>query len=72
MTLTEYRKHNGDWFRGKKATVNKQVRNNGGYIIDAGEIVVISGKSGRGGFNIRSEKGISISQVNWQSIDLQS
>lgn len=70
MKLSRYRKNNGEWFRGKKAKINLTIRNRGGDIIYAGEIVTISGKSGRGGFNLTSESRVSISCVEFEKVDL--
>ncbi len=70
MTQAEYRKNNGKWFSGKKATVSRTIHNKGGKSIEQGEIVMISCKSGRGGFNIQSEIGVYISQVNWADIEM--
>jgi len=70
MTIQEYKRKSGDWFRGKEAITNKEIRNNGGGIIPKGDTIVFTGKSGRGGFNIMSKtNSVSISQVSYQSID---
>lgn len=70
MTIQEYRRKTGEWFRGKEATTNKEIKNNGGDVIIKGDTIVFTGKNGRGGFSIRSKtSGVSISQVDFQSID---
>lgn len=53
MTEKEYRKHNSDWFEGKKATVSRMIKNKGGEIITAGSEVELRGKSQKGGFKIK-------------------
>lgn len=76
MTKTFFRKHNSDWFYGKKAILLRDVRNNGGEVIKKGEIVILGNKYR--GFRIReekfSEKPIgerrSISQVGYECLDL--
>ncbi len=71
MTNKEYRKKSGEWFRGKEAKTNRDIQNLGGELIPSGDTVVITGKNGRGGFNIRSKtNGVSITRVNYLSIDL--
>ena len=70
MTIQEYKRKSGEWFSGKEAKTNKDIKNNGGGIIHSGDTIVFSGKSGRGGFNIMSKtNGVGISQVDFQSID---
>jgi hypothetical protein len=70
MSINEYKKHSGDWFYGKFGTTNKEIRNNGGGIIPKNDTIIFRGKSGHGGFNIRSvTNGVSISQVSYLSID---
>jgi len=70
MKIQEYKRKTGEWFRGKEATTNKEIKNNGGGVIPSGDTVVFSGKSGRGGFSIMSKtNGVSISQVDYRSID---
>ncbi len=72
MTQTQYRKHNAEWFRDKEATLSKTKRNRGGGIIEAGETVIIEGKSGRGGFCIRSKNNkVSISGVDFEDVNLK-
>jgi len=70
MTVQEYRKKSGDWFRGKEATTNREIKNISGGVIPKGDTIVFTGKSGRGGFNIMSKtNGVTISQVSYQAID---
>lgn len=70
MTEKEYRKHTGAYFTGKKGIANRDIRNRAGHIINAGETVIISGKNGRGGFNIMGEiSSVSISRVHFSVID---
>lgn len=70
MTIQEYRRKSGNWFRGKQGITNKQLRNRGGGVIEKGDTIVFEGKSGKGGFNIRSKtNGVSISQVDYRFID---
>jgi hypothetical protein len=70
VTKTQYRKHNGDFFRGRKARLTLTIRNKGGDVIYAGESVRITGKSGRGGFNIAAEGKRAISRVDYTLIEL--
>ena len=70
MTIQEYKRKSGEWFRGKEATINRDIKNNGGGLIPKGDTIVFTGKSGRGGFNIMSKtNGVRITQVGYQSID---
>ena len=71
MTIQEYKRKSGEWFRGKEAKTNRDIKNNGGELIPKGDTIVFTGKSGRGGFNIMSKTNkVSISQVSYQAIDL--
>ncbi len=71
MTKKDYIKYTGKFLEGKKGITLEQIKNRGGSIIEKGEVVTFSGKSGKGGFNIRSVKtAISISSVDYESVDL--
>lgn len=70
MELKEYKRKTGNWFSGKTAIANIEIKNCAGDVINKGEKVIISCKSGKGGFNIRSEAGVYISQVSPGKIDL--
>jgi len=70
MKKSEYTKNNSDWFSNKKAKLNITLRNRGGTVIYAGEDVVISGKYGRGGFNIVAAGKRYIKAVNYEFVDL--
>ena len=70
MTVKEYRRKTGEWFKGKEATTNKELRNYGGEKIRKGEVVILEGKCGRGGFLIMSKSsGVTISEVSYRDID---
>ena len=71
MTYQEYKRNSGDSVRGKEGTTNRTIKNNGGEIIEKGETIIFTGKSGRGGFNIRSKTtNVSISQVNYEAVEI--
>ena len=70
MTIQQYKSKTGYWFRGKQGTTNMLLRNKGGEVIEKGDTIVFEGKSGKGGFNIRSKTNrVSILKVDYRSID---
>lgn len=67
MTKSFFKSRNSKFFEGKTAIMLKQIQNNGGQIIEKGEIVTLGPKYR--GFRITSRKGISISQVPFTDLN---
>lgn len=71
MNQAEYNQITAKLARGKEAVVKQTIKNKAGNTIEAGENVIISGKSGKDGFYITSKfNGIHISHVHFSLIDL--
>lgn len=69
MTYNFYKRHNSDFFKGKEAVVVKTLRNKAQETIPEGSVVIISHKSGRGGFYIQ-QGHVHINRVSPESLDL--
>lgn len=56
MERSFYKKHNSNFFKGKKARLTTTIETNGGVIFKKGSIIIINGKSRsmtKSGFEIR-------------------